>query len=177
MEIRTRRLRLVPATAETTRMETQTGSHDALGRELNAIIPANWPPENVRDALEFFAADLEARGGGDGWRAWYWLAAFDFDSNGAGQRILVGSGGFKGLPENGTVEIGYGTLDEFQGRGVATEAVEGLIVWAFSQPEIRRVTAEAAADNPASVRVLEKCGFVSVGVGSEPGHRLFERGK
>ena len=89
---------------------------------------------------------------------------------------MVGSGCFKTLPDAaGTVEIGYGTLEEFQGRWFATEAVHGLIAWAFQQPEITRITAEASPNNRASVRVLEKCGFAPIGPGSEAEHTLFER--
>ena len=172
LEIVTARLKLVPATAARHRMEFT--AHDALARELDAIIPAAWPPPNLRDALEFFARTLDSRSDLDGWRGWYWLAS----APEVERWTLVGSGGFKGTPdETGTVEIGYGTLEEFQKRGYATEAVLGLLVWAFQQPGIARVTAEAEMENAASVRVLEKCGFVLVGAGSEANHWLFEKRK
>lgn len=170
MKITTSRLQLVPATAALHRLEIN--SHDALARELDAVIPPAWPPENLRDALEFFAQQLAPRPELDGWRAWYWLA----NEGGAEKRMLVGSGGFKSRPdETGMVEIGYGTLEEFQGRGYATEAVDALINWAFYAAGIARVTAEADAKNRASLRVLEKCGFALVGSGSEANALLFER--
>ena len=172
MEILTPRLKLVPATAATHRMES--GAHDRLGRELDAIIPAAWPPENLRDALEFFAQQLDSRPVLDGWRTWYWLAT----TPDADPRTLVGSGGFLRLPdEAGTVEIGYGTLDEFQSQGYATESVRALTEWAFQQPGIARVTAEAEPKNRASVRVLEKCKFTLVVPGSEADHSLFDHCK
>ena len=48
----------------------------------------------------------------------------------------MGSGGFKGNPLGGGVEIGYEIARVFRNRGLATEAVEGMISLAFSFPEI-----------------------------------------
>ncbi|MGH8881666.1 MAG: GNAT family N-acetyltransferase, partial [Stackebrandtia sp.] len=45
------------------------------------------------------------------------------------------------------------------GRGYATEAVRALTEFAFTATEVHVVTAEVEPSNPASVRVLEKCGF------------------
>ena len=81
---------------------------------------------------------------------------------------LVGHVGFLGEPNNaGEVELGYGTLPGFCGNGYATEAVRRLADWAFSQPDVFFVLAQAAQDNAASRRVLEKAGFLPVGTGSE----------
>jgi len=51
----------------------------------------------------------------------------------------------------------------YQGRGYATEMAQALVAWALRQPTVRRVTAECLEDNPASIRVLEKSGFVQSG--------------
>ena len=106
---------------------------------------------------------------GDGWGIFYWIA----QSDGATSRILVGSG-FMSRPEaSGAVEIGYGTLGEFQGRGYATEAVSGLAQWALSPPDVSQVIAEALPENAASMRVLLKNGFADTGPGTEEGTRRF----
>ncbi len=119
--------------------------------------------------LAFFAGQMDAGVTGDGWGIYYWVALAD-----GVPRILVGSGGFMSKPDaNGAVEIGYGTLDQFQGRGYATEAVSVLVRWALSQPDVFQVIAEALPENPASVRVLQKNGFIDVGPGSEEGKRRF----
>ena len=79
----------------------------------------------------------------------------------------------KGLGANGVVEIGYGILEDYQGQGYATEAIEAAVVWALKQPAVTRVEAETEMDNGASQRVLEKCGFLPSGILGEEGPRYF----
>ena len=161
--ISTQRLTLVPATPQLTRWEMR--HHAELSAALNATIPDAWPPVNLRDALDFFAGLMEAAPDNTLFVPYYWLSNAEHPGN----LVLVGSGGFKGAPdETGTVEVGYGTLNEFQGRGYATEATNALVAWALSQPTVKHVIAEALIENLPSVRVLEKCGFTAEGVGSEP---------
>ena len=85
--------------------------------------------------------------------------------------VQVGDLSFKGLNEDGSVEIGYGISDEFQGQGYATEAVKATVDWALKQDGVLRVEAETEPDNTASQRVLAKCGFVSNGIMGEEGPR------
>lgn len=100
---------------------------------------------------------------------WVWYAMWNIEQK---DGTHVGDLCFKGLSTDGAVEIGYGILDAFQGRGYATEAVRAAIDWALSQPGVRVVEAEAEAGNAASLRVLEKCGFVPTGVIGEEGPRF-----
>ena len=79
---------------------------------------------------------------------------------------------FKGLDANGVAEIGYGILEKYQGQGYASEAVNAAVRWAMQQPGVTRVEAETEPDNPASQRVLEKCGFVPNGKTGEEGPRF-----
>ena len=79
-------------------------------------------------------------------------------------RTLVGWGGFKGPPDgDGAVEIGYAVAPSWQGRGIATVAVNELLREAWSAREIRRVLAHTLPEPNASVRVLEKSGFAREG--------------
>ena len=170
MNRQTTRLELVPATAALLRLEASNPS--ALATPLNAAVPAGWPPEEVRDVLGFFADQMDLGVTGDGWVTYYWIAQPGDEV----PPILVGSGGFMKKPdENGSVEIGYGVLAQFQGRGYATEAASALAGWALSQPEVSVVVAEALPENRASVRVLQKAGFNETGPGYEEGTRRFER--
>lgn len=166
--IETTRLRLMPATIALARAEI--GDRGELARLLGASVPDDWPPETLADALPLFLGRLEAAPDRIGWFAWYALAGDD----GAAAQVLVASGGFKGPPLDGTVEIGYSVLPRFQGRGYATEMVDGLVRWAMEQPGVNRVAAETEWANPASVRVLTKAGFVPCGRGTEPGGARFE---
>ena len=95
-----------------------------------------------------------------------WYAAW-FIETPDGQR--VGELCFKGLSANGTAEIGYGILPDFQNRGYATEAVKAVTDWALSQPNVNTITAETEADNLASQKVLLNCGFLATGEQGEEG--------
>ncbi len=168
MNIHTTRLKLIPATAKLIRLEDSTPL--ALAVPLGAAIPREWPPEEVRDVLGFFADQMDAGVTGEGWGIYYWVAHTD---NGA-PAVLVGSGGFMSKPSGGQVELGYGVLAKFQGRGYAAEAVSAMAHWALSQPRVTVVVADALPENMASVRVLQKAGFAEAGPGEEEGTRRFE---
>ena len=73
---------------------------------------------------------------------------------------LVGWGGFKGPPCDGTVELGYEIAASRQGRGLATAAVRAMLAEAFAHEEVTLVTAHTLPERNASNRVLEKAGFV-----------------
>ena len=89
--------------------------------------------------------------------------------------VQVGDLSFKGLNEDGSVEIGYGIKEEFQGQGYATEAVMAAVDWALKQDGVLCVEAETEPDNAASQRVLAKCGFVPSGIMGEEGPRYVRR--
>ncbi len=90
--------------------------------------------------------------------------------------VPVGSLCFKGPPEGGEVEIGYGVDEACRGLGYATEAAKVAVNWAFySLPELYYVTAEAESDNAASRAVLQKLGFVPAGRGTEGDRYELER--
>jgi RimJ/RimL family protein N-acetyltransferase len=62
-----------------------------------------------------------------------------------------------------TAGLGYWLGEEFWGCGIMTEAVAAFTDSCFENFPIRRIYAEAFANNPASARVLEKAGFVFEG--------------
>ena len=62
--------------------------------------------------------------------------------------------------EPGEVELGYTVGPAYAGRGFATEAVCAVIDAVFNLTETRALVANSRTVNPASRRVLEKCGFV-----------------
>lgn len=65
--------------------------------------------------------------------------------------------------EDPAPEVGYWIGRPFWGRGYATEALEGALVWASRQWKRRALVSGHFADNPASGRVLEKAGFLYTG--------------
>lgn len=87
----------------------------------------------------------------------------------------IGDLGFKGPPRERAVEIGYGVLPAFEGNGYTTEAVQAMIRWCFENKNVVFLEAEAEADNRASLRILEKCGFIPDGEGQEGPRFVLER--
>jgi len=157
----TDRLRLVAGTRALAAAEI--GDKVEFVRLLGASVPETWPPDNLRDVLGYFYRLYGQHPGWEGWLTWY---AIRIDDD---YPILCGSIGFKGPPDKrGMVEIGYSVLPEFQGQGLATEMVAGIVQWAKQQPEVRRIEAETNIGNKAASRVVEKNGFVRVGAGSGP---------
>jgi RimJ/RimL family protein N-acetyltransferase len=59
-----------------------------------------------------------------------------------------------------TAEIGYWLGEPFWGRGITSEAMSAVVPVAFGTFDIARIQAGIFSKNPASARVLEKCGFV-----------------
>jgi len=59
-----------------------------------------------------------------------------------------------------TAEIGYWLAEPYWGRGIITGAVRALVPVAFDRFDIIRLQAGIFSENAASMRVLEKCGFV-----------------
>jgi RimJ/RimL family protein N-acetyltransferase len=77
---------------------------------------------------------------------------------------MVGDLCFIGEPDdNGDIEIGYGTYEEFQKRGYMTEAVKGMIQWARQQPTVKSIVASTDKRNAASYSVLLKNNFSKTG--------------
>jgi RimJ/RimL family protein N-acetyltransferase len=64
----------------------------------------------------------------------------------------------------GYPELGYWLGVSYWGNGYATEAARALIDFAFTALECTELRAGAIVRNPASRRVLEKCGFQWTGV-------------
>jgi ribosomal-protein-alanine N-acetyltransferase len=165
--ISTRRLELVPATYEHCAAEVRDTAE--LAALLGADVPADWPPPlNDEHSQRFFLETLRDRPESVGWCVWYFIAH-------VGARTVIGNGGFKGEPQDGTVEVGYSIIPAFQRRGYASEAVAALVEWAFSDARVNRVIAETLPELSASIGVLRRTGFRSCDGASEPGNVRFER--
>ena len=65
---------------------------------------------------------------------------------------------------HGLVRIGYTVDKHYWGRGYATAAVSELSRLLFSESATARMEADCSIHNPASKRVLEKCGFRLIGI-------------
>jgi len=61
--------------------------------------------------------------------------------------------------DGSNADVGYVLARQEWGRGFGTEALRGVLDFAFSQPAVQRVWAVCDVDNVASARVMEKAGM------------------
>ena len=128
-----------------------------------------WPPANglrdfyvSKDVSPQWLAQLQSATVGDPWRH-----GFGVVHVASGQ--VIGSAGFKGPPgEDGAVEIAYGIVPDYQGKGYASEAAAALVDFAFESGRVRVARAHTLAQKNASTRVLTKCGFEFAGEFVDP---------
>lgn len=172
MRLRTLRMELIRTDSAMLRADAR--DRPALSRLLDAAIPAEWPPELFAGHQEFCADKLDS---GE-WSAmaapWYWVN----DEVGS-HRTLIGSGGVGPMSEESDLMCGYSIIPSFHGRGLATEAMRSLLMWAFAQPGVERVIADTFPHLKPSIRVMEKLGMTPIGMGDEPGaeRRAVTRGE
>ena len=76
--------------------------------------------------------------------------------------------------DEGTWEIGYHIAKNFTGKGYVTEAVKAFLPTMAKKLNIKDVYGICLAENLASVRVLEKCGFTQIyqGTGNYQGREV-----
>jgi len=75
---------------------------------------------------------------------------------------LVGMLGCNALASE-AAGVGYFLRSDLHGQGLMSEALTGLIDFLFTYTRLPAVHASSRIINPASARVLAKCGFVSLG--------------
>jgi ribosomal-protein-alanine N-acetyltransferase len=77
---------------------------------------------------------------------------------------VVGTIGYMSYnADNSTVEIGYSLAREQWGKGLMTEALLAVIGETFRTLKVHRIEAMHFTDNPASGRVMAKCGMTHEG--------------
>ena len=80
-------------------------------------------------------------------------------------RSFMGTIGFNNIsPVAHKGLIGYELVPAAWGRGLATEAVRAILRFGHEQVELNRIEAVVMLENHASVRVLQKAGFIEEGV-------------
>lgn len=77
---------------------------------------------------------------------------------GEGER-LCGGMGLVANPEHNHAEIGYWIGVPFWGNGYCTEAAREVIQYGFDKLKLNRIHSNHFSTNPASGRILRKCGM------------------
>jgi ribosomal-protein-alanine N-acetyltransferase len=159
--ISTERLRLVPHDPEHLRALIE-------GVESYARSSGMTAANGLRDFIvspdvspEWMAA-LRNATGVDPWR--YGFAVVEIATD-----LVIGSAGFTGPPDiDGNVEIAYGIVPDYEGRGYATEAAAALVEYARADDRVRKISAHTLPARNASTRILEKCSFQFAGEVNHP---------
>jgi len=81
---------------------------------------------------------------------------------------LLGCAAFKGAPQDGSVEIAYGTFEPYRRKGVGTEICKLLVELSLKTDPRVTITARTLPETNFSTRILEKNGFVFSGVVNDP---------
>ena len=142
--------------------ESRTAFFNAIAVTHEAI----WPPAPFEPgAFEWAARHLEHDPEGEGWYGWVMLA------NG-GERApprILGIAALIGRPDDdGDVELAFGLLPEFRGRGYGGETVRALARWAFANGA-RRVMVHLDAEDSHAAHTLARSGFADTGEPPYPG--------
>lgn len=156
----TARLQLIPCTP--TYFEAALAGPHVLAAVLGVRADAGWPG-SVEAQMALAAGHQRLRLDPTLQPWWMYLLVH------RAEQRLIGLAGFKGRPdEQGSVEIGYSVLESHRGRGLATEAAQALLRFAFGHPKVRRVVALTLPTRTASCRVLEKAGLQYLGPVLDP---------
>jgi RimJ/RimL family protein N-acetyltransferase len=113
----------------------------------------SWEPESVEEMQNFILDLAEIEIGTPG--RWYQLGIFIRDS-----RDIAGDAGIHTQEEDPRqVEIGITLAKAYQGRGLATEALEAVFGYLFNELGKHRVYASVDPRNTASIALLERLGM------------------
>jgi RimJ/RimL family protein N-acetyltransferase len=147
------RLILIPFTLAiaTSILEGNLDVLESLGLKTDKF----WPDNESIETLPKIIRNLELVKEPTGFESWMIIKQDDM--------AVIGDAGFKGKPNaNGEVDIGYSIIEKEQKRGYGFETAKKLIDWAFSQQEVKFITASCLINNIASVKILEKLGMQEI---------------
>jgi len=111
-----------------------------------------WPCKRA-DADAYIARAQSGRARGDG----YYYLVIDKVT-----QAIAGTIDLRFDPEK-TAHFGYWYAKSAWGRGFATEALAALLEFGFRRLGLENIWGAALPGNPASIRVMEKCGLQTAG--------------
>lgn len=77
---------------------------------------------------------------------------------------LIGTIGFMWINrDHNSAEVGYSLAREYWNRGIMSEALSAVLNEGFMDLNLHRIEAQHEVDNPASGRVMVKCGMMYEG--------------
>ena len=113
----------------------------------------SWPDNDVIETLPKIINNLSQVEAPTGFESWM-IAKNDTSE-------IIGDVGFKGYNyQEENIDIGYGIIQEERRNGYAEEAASALIKWAFSNENIKEITARCSIENVSSIQLLKKIKFI-----------------
>lgn len=119
-----------------------------ISKFLRDVFPYPYTIEDAKAFIEFASKEIPVNN-------------FAIDVNGE----AVGGIGIHPMKDihQKNAELGYWLAEPFWGKGIMSKAIDQVLNYAFVTYEINRVFATPFSTNSASIRVLEKAGFILEG--------------
>ena len=151
--LETSRLRLRPFSNSDTRRVVELANDKELSKNLRSV----EYPYSPGDAEDWVS------GLSDEWQQGKSAVFAVCLRQGESPQELVGAIGIVLDQQSNRGELGYWVGRKYWGQGIATEASQSMLDFAFGQLGLNKVVAECLVRNPASARVIEKVGMVQEG--------------
>ena len=143
--LETERLLMREFTPDDTNRLIELRSADSVIRYLGGRRLQN--PEALVERMRFYIGCYDKFGFGN--CAMIWKATGE----------MIGWSGLMPLDGTDEIEVGYGMIEEFWGRGIDYEAARAWLDYGFNVAGLERIVAVAAPENTGSWRIMEKCGM------------------
>jgi [ribosomal protein S5]-alanine N-acetyltransferase len=72
---------------------------------------------------------------------------------------LIGWSGLQPLEDSGEIEVAYGMIESFWGKGIGFECAKAWLEYGFNVAKLEKIVACAEEGNIGSWRIMEKCGM------------------
>lgn len=149
-KLETERLLLIPFTKQLCHLINDKNFIELKNKGLNAS--EGYPDLETLDTIPKIIANIELSDGPTGFESWVIISKKEMK--------IIGDIGFKGIPNQaGEIDLGYGIIASERRKGYAFEAAKSLTNWAFSNSEVKKITAKCLIENEASYKTLEKLNF------------------
>lgn len=139
-------------------LEKYIRNDNSLEKELNLNPTSRTISEELKEALENTILPNVADINKNYLFSTLWTVISKAENKMVGDICIIGEPN-----SEGEIEIGYGTYDEFQGKGFMSEAVNCIIKWAKTESKVNSILASTLKNNIASFKVLEKNNFIKTG--------------
>ena len=118
---------------------------------------AGWPPhKDVDESREIIRNVFSGEG------MWAVVLKETGEPIGCVGYLPAGASNLKIAPDEG--EVGYWIAKPYWNQGICTEALQLVIDHCFQEKGFKMLWGTFFTSNPASGRVMEKCGFIDTGV-------------